>query len=118
MVDAWPASLPEFFEIGGFSEGFPDGLIETQPDQGPAQTRRRFTATVRPVSGSMQVSQDQLDDLREFVDATLMGGSLPFTIPAATEAGVWLVKFTKGGLPKVSALGLHYRVTFSIVVLP
>jgi hypothetical protein len=120
VVDAWPGTLPQELQVNGFSESIADGLIETQPDIGPPMTRRRTSAAVRPISGQMIVTKAQLATLRTFVNTTLAGGSLPFTFPAITEAGTWLVKFPKGGLPKWTALSGAdlYTLQLSLLILP
>jgi hypothetical protein len=119
MVDAWPGGLPQRLLIDGYSEGVADNLVEYPTDTGPPQTRRRSTAGARPLAAQIQVTRAQLATLRTFVETTLLGGALPFTLPAQTEAGTWLVKFAKQGLPKWSAIGGdYYQVQFGLNILP
>ncbi|MGM4891271.1 hypothetical protein [Tardiphaga sp. 839_C3_N1_4] len=119
MVDAWPAEFPQELEQNGFSEGVGDGVLEYQPDQGPSISRRRTSAVMRPLSGTMQMSAAQIATLRTFFDTTLMGGALPFEFPDQIQDGTLLVKFPKGAGPSWSALsGELYRVQLSMMVLP
>lgn len=106
MVDVWPATLPQHFLQDGYSEGVADGRLVSQMEAGPAKVRRRSSAMPRPLTGRMLMDDDQLDDLRGFVDATLIGGSLPFTFPNPTDFGATgiLVRFASA-LPRWSWRG-------------
>lgn len=118
MPDAWPDSLSHCLPRDGQSEAMGDGLIRYQPDAGPAQVRRRSSAVPRPFTGMVILTRAQLATLRTFVDTTLLGGSLPFTIPAQSEAGTWLVRFADKGLPRWTPAGGKYRVSFELEILP
>jgi hypothetical protein len=118
MVDAWPTTLPHCLNVG-YSEGLGDGLIETQPDQGPPISRRRSSAVARPLSGEMRMTRAQIADLRTFIYTTLLGGSLPFSFADPTAGGTLLVKFAKGNLPSWQQIGGGvYRVNIALTVLP
>jgi hypothetical protein len=118
MVDAWPATLPQCLNVG-YNEAIGDGLIETQPDQGPPISRRRASAVTRPLSGEMRMTRSQIADLRTFVETTLLGGSLPFTFKDPTASGELLVKFSKGNQPSWLQIGAGvYRVNITLTVLP
>jgi len=118
MVDAWPSDFPQCLPRDGQSEAMGDTLIRSQPDTGPAQARKRTSAQVRPFAGIVILTRAQLAALRVFVDTTLLGGSLPFTFPAQSEAGTWLVRFADRGLPKWTPQGGKYRVGFELDILP
>ncbi len=118
MADNWPANLPQCFVVG-YSDGLGDGLIEAQPDVGPPISRRRSSAAVRPLSGSMRMTRAQIATLKTFFDTTLLGGSLPFNFTDPTYGSTILVKFAKGKQPtwQQSAPGI-YRVNINLAVLP
>lgn len=119
MVDAWPSGLPQKILINNYQEGVGDGLLEYQPDTGPTISRLRTTSSVRPLTMYFELTSAQLAILRTFFDTTLLGGSLPFSFPAAIESATYLVKFQKGGIPTWIALGGDYfGVTMSVWVLP
>jgi hypothetical protein len=119
VVDVWPGTLPQTFQVNGYTETVADGLIETNPDTGPPMSRRRSSAMPRPISGQMIVTRTQIDTLKTFVNTTLLGGSLPFSFPATTEVGTWLVKFPKGNMPKWAAIGGdYYTLQISLLILP
>lgn len=119
MVDAWPVSLPHCLPLDGYAEAVADNLIRAAPDTGPAKVRRRSTSQVRPLSGMIVIDRTQLATLRTFVETTLLGGALPFTLPAQSAAGDLLVRFAQGGLPqwgKVAAS--RFNVSFQLEILP
>ena len=118
MVDAWPADLPQCF-IVGYSDGKGEGRIGTNPDTGPPMMRRRSTAVVRPLSGSMRMTRAQIAILDTFYETTLIAGSLPFTFTDPTFGGTILVMFPIGSQPswQQTAPG-KYRVNISLSVLP
>lgn len=119
MVAVWPETLPQKLLRQGNSEALGDGLIETQPDQGPPQTRRRFTAVVRPLTGAMNMSGAQIAALIVFREVDLIGGALPFLFPAPRGGDALLVKFPKGGAPSWSEIGADlYRVSINLTILP
>lgn len=76
----WPASLPLDPLIAGYDETLAPGtnVLRSPMDAGPAKTRRRFTAAVRPLSISLALTRAQVAILDAFVDETLAGGALPF----------------------------------------
>lgn len=119
MVDAWPGTLPQKVLVEGYAEGVGDGLLEYQPDTGPPITRRRTSASPRPLTVTFELTSAQIATLRTFFDTTLLGGSLPFTFPGVIEGSTYLVKFQKDGLPRWTALGGDYfSVAISLWVLP
>ena len=84
MADAsWPSSLPTGFEVRGFSYGLKGNVVGSQPETGRVRLRRRSTARVFLVSGSMLLERDkggvdQVEAWLEFLHETLADGSLPF----------------------------------------
>lgn len=119
MPSAWPLTLPQSVLVSNYSDGVGDGLLEYQPDAGPSITRRRTSASVRPMTMNFQLTSVQIATLRSFFETTLIGGSLPFTFPDPLTGSSVLVKFSKSGIPKWTALGGDYfSVTMSVWVLP
>lgn len=119
MPDTWPLTLPQNFQIGGFSEGAGDGLGEYVPDYGPSITRLCTAAVMRPMAGPMMMSDVQLASFRTFFNVTILRGSLPFYFPDQVEAGTLLVKFTKQAPPNWVCLGgPTYQLNLALMVLP
>lgn len=75
----WPVTLPQTFLIEGFSMRKQPQAISTPVSAGPPIRRRRFSAALEEVNGSMFMTKDQWNMVRSFFDDTLSGGVLPFT---------------------------------------
>ena len=121
MVDVWPSGLPQQLQADAFGEGVADNLLESQPDIGPPISRRRSTAAVRTMSGSMICTAAQITTFKTFFNTTLLGGSLPFSFPDQMQSATLLVKFTKGSLPswrQHSIGGDNYVLSISLQILP
>jgi hypothetical protein len=119
MPATWPATLPQEILVDGNSEAMGDGRLRSQTDTGPGKVRRRSTAMARPLSGSMMMSDDQLDAFEEFVLDDLGGGSLPFLFPKTRGGeGTWLVRFGED-MPSWANVGPDlWTVTMSLEILP
>ena len=82
MAD-WPDTLPTGFETRGFAYGLKPNAVVTNPQVGPVRLRRRSTARLFLVSGTMILQRDadgtdQVEAWLAFLDDDLAGGSLPF----------------------------------------
>ncbi len=118
MVDAWPTSLPQRVQLDS-TEAMADELIEHPSDTGPPITRLRSSAAADTFGCQLVLTAAQRTTLKTFVRTTLKGGSLPFTFPAQHQAGTWLVRFTKAGLPQFSHFGPNaYRATCTMLIMP
>jgi hypothetical protein len=68
----------------------------------------------------MILSGAQVATFDTFFDATILGGSLPFTFPDPRTGALLLVKFTKrGGMPTLQPLGAdNYQLSLAFAILP
>ena len=116
-IPAWPGALPQELLVNGYSQSFPDITIKSNVDAGPAKVRRRFTAGVEPVSGTMIMTTAQLATLDTFFNTTLLGGSLRFswTKPPAHSVACEM-RFTE--VPSWTKVEGDYEVSLSFEVLP
>lgn len=73
----WPSTLPQSLSIGASGKA-QDGKLRSQPDTGPAKTRRRFTAVTVDYSGDMLLYGDQLQTFLAFHNTELGMGALQF----------------------------------------
>lgn len=74
MSIVWPVSLPQELRIADHAVTFPNGIIRTQMDAGPAKVRRRFSSAPVPHRGSIVVDGTQFETLwLFFTDSTRMG---------------------------------------------
>lgn len=79
-MPSYPAELPSP-QISGYSEGTANLVIRSQMDQGPAKTRKRFTAGVKPVT--MQTppyTLEQVDIFDEWFRDEIASGASTFTM--------------------------------------
>jgi len=114
---SWPLTLPQRFLRRGYAEGFKDNIIRSENEIGPAKTRRRATAAIRPVSGIMMMTATELATFQDFVEDDLGDGALAFTMPAqSADSGTWLVRMTAPF--EISPNDFHWEVSMSLEVLP
>lgn len=114
---AWPYSLPDALLVDGFRGEFARTKIRTEMDAGPAKQRRRFTASVQPISGTIEVTSDQLERLQRFHDVECSGGSGEFTWAHPVTRDPVRMRFVSE--PSYSALGGGYfRADLSLEVMP
>ena len=116
-VPAWHVDLPQELFVAGYSGTFPNVTIKSDMDAGPAKVRRRFTAGVEPVSGTMIMTAAQLATFDTFYNTTLLGGSLRFSWtkpPVHTVACE--MRFTE--VPSWTKVEGEYEVSLSLEVLP
>lgn len=78
-MPTWPTALPQYLLNRNYKETAPDLVIRTKMDAGPAKVRRRFTAGVRPIEGTLVLSDDQVIVLDNFFLSDCQGGALGFT---------------------------------------
>ena len=89
-MPTWPLSLPQQLLQRGYRESLADNVIRTSVDAGPEKRRPRFTAAVKPLSGSMTMTSAQLDTLEIFVDDDIASGALAFDFPAPRDQATML----------------------------
>lgn len=80
---AWPGTLPDFFQVGGYSEKGPDNIIRTTMDVGPDKLRRRTVTNIRSIVGNMWLTNSQYDDMVTFFETTQLYGAISFTMDDA-----------------------------------
>lgn len=117
-VPNWHTDLPQTLFVSGYSQTYPNVAIKSEMDAGPAKVRRRFTAGVEPVSGTMIMTAAQLATLDTFYNTTLLGGALRFswTKPPAHSAACEM-RFTEPPTWTAIDPGM-YEVNMSFEVLP
>ncbi|WP_370194167.1 MULTISPECIES: hypothetical protein [Aurantimonas] len=142
-IPVWPFtnSVAQRFQRDGYSRGAGDGRQFSPMGQGPAKARRRYSAVVRPISGSFIFSTNELARFERFWDEDTDGGVLPFLIIDAvnhdqplltdegdvltTEAGIpllisawWIVMFGQDAWSADAIGGDTYRVSMQLSVMP
>lgn len=74
----WPATLPQYLMINGFSQKFADNMLASSVDVGISKRRKRYTVAKKPVTGSIYITSEQKTILEDFYDVSLGGGVLRF----------------------------------------
>lgn len=115
-VPSWPASLPQVFLRDGYDAQGADNLIASSVSIGPAKVRRRTTAAVKPLSGSMTVSEAQYQTLVDFVENDIADRSKAFTFPDPHGGSPLLVRMTQP--IKEASVGADWRIQIILEVLP
>lgn len=118
-VPAWEATLPTELLTQGYEETTPEVSIKSNMDTGPAKVRRRVTAAVRPVKGSIIVTATQLGTFKTFYNTTLLGGTLRFSWkdPADGTTAVEM-RFTETPKWTVTDDPELYQINMSLEILP
>lgn len=80
----WPVTLPQEFEVAGYSESIADNLLRSEMDVGPPKVRRRGAARPDLIQGQITIDDTQWATLLAFYDADLFEGALTFTWSAVT----------------------------------
>lgn len=116
-IPAWHIDLPQELFVDGYSESLPDVTIKSDMDSGPAKVRRRFTAGVTPISGTIMVTAAQLATFITFFNSTLLGGSLRFswTEPPAHSVACEM-RFT--AVPTWTKIEDVYKISMSLEIMP
>lgn len=117
-VPDWHIDLPQELLLDGYNEALPDGTIKSDMDAGPSKVRRRFTATVTPISGAIIVTASQLATFKTFFNTTLLKGALRFnwTEPPAHTTSCEM-RFTD--VPTYTALSDEtYKLLLPLEILP
>ena len=116
MTAAWPTTLPQHFLREDFAGTSPDNLIASEMSIGPAKVRRRSTAAVSIMNGTMIMTEAQLTTFETFVETTIAERSKAFTFPNPRGGADLLVRMPKSYTWAPD--GVQWRVSFQLEVLP
>ena len=117
-MPSWPASLPQQLSQRGYSESLADNVIRTSVDAGPEKRRKRFTAAVRPLSGSMVMTSAQIDTMTTFFDTDLASGALAFDLNAPRDQTTTLSVVFRQPPSWTNLGGDSYAVTLEMEIQP
>ena len=107
----WPTSVPDELSQQGYRGSVEDTVIRTQNSAGPSKRRPRTTLARRLVTGTIRMTNAELDAFWEFYETDLKNGSLSFDFPDPRDRTTDLtVAFTAA--PQDTNIGASlYRVT-------
>lgn len=115
MADiTWPETLP--YLLAGWSMTPGENILRSQPERGPAKTRRKTTAKTRSYSGSLHLSSSQLGTFLTFAEDTLKSRSLPFLFPDYMENAMASCRIVSYSVTHDGKSG--YEVSIELEVLP
>lgn len=120
----YPASLPQYPLVQGFTDERQSGSIRSNMDTGAPKTRKRFTAVVRKLTWPTILTGTQRAIFDTFFITTINEGATSFTINDPASTGTITVKFINP--PKwniVTANGVAFadrifRTSYLLEVLP
>lgn len=138
-IASWPTELPHP-ERESWSLSRQDGRMKLRSDAGPPRYRRRFSAVAKLVSLSIIVDRNGKAIFDRFFEETTEDGSLLFYMPDPTTdgwhlftgagarllksdgtplllAGSWLCAWGDQ-TPTDTILGVEFRISFSVAVMP
>jgi hypothetical protein len=78
-MPAWPNTLPQYFNVAGYSEEPADNTIRTPMETGDIKSRRRFTGQYDIISGAIDMTAAQFETFKAFWRDDLKDGSLTIT---------------------------------------
>lgn len=118
MTVAWPSTLPQCFLADSISLEQAQNVISSEMSVGPDKVRRRSTAAVRPMTGTLKLDAAQYEIFTAFVETDIADGARPFLFPRQEPPlGTSILVRLKPPY-KVSRVGNHWRVTLDLQVLP
>lgn len=94
---AWPAGISFIAQPSSYRESGPKGnVIRTDMENGPAKSRRRFTAAVRHISGNTDILTDaQVATFDTWFTDTIDDGALAFTATNPRTGATETYRFLK-----------------------
>ena len=112
----WPETLPQILLIEGYAESMADTSIRSSMDTGPAKVRKRTSAAIRPLKGTIILTETQLAAFKNFYITDLSGGALRFTWEDPVTEEELEMRFTAP--PSWKRDGLIYKVNLDLEILP
>lgn len=119
-MPAWPASLPQQPELRSVRLTAPTNAVSRrQMDVGPPKSRRRSTASIRPLSCTFTpLTEAQAVTFQEFFEDDLAAGTLSFTMDHPITDAQITVKFTDAGYNLTTRGRDAYAVAVRLEILP
>ncbi len=120
-MPAWPdtgvGALPTHPLLNTLHETFPDVLLRTEMDAGPAKTRQRYTAGVAGLQCEMMLGPVQVATLEDFYSGTLGGGVEKFTWAHPRSGDTKVFRFVKP--PQISQASKGaFKAALDLEILP
>lgn len=114
----WDPTLPQDVLVEAFEETFPNGLVRTQMETGPAKQRRRFTATTQTVKCEQEMSRAQVESLLTMFRDTLAMGALPVDWVNARTLVTTTFRFTAPPVVRPMPGSMIWRAAYELEIMP
>ena len=121
MPIVWPVELPIYVLVRGYSEAIADNTHRSGVDAGPAKVRPKGGLIPFPMTVSMECSSEQGGILENFIQSTLIKGTLRFEWTHPRSLEIVEVRFlpSSGKMASIVPVGpVSWEVSFSLEVLP
>lgn len=115
-MPTWPADLPAP-AVNTLKEKPPKNTQRTQMDKGPAKSRRRTTANVRPISFTLKLTPALVQTLDDFFTTDTYSGSIEFDYTHPRTGASVTAQFADEPDYGESE-GVLYNVQISLEILP
>jgi hypothetical protein len=138
-MSSWPQELRKPL-TEGFQQGREDNRLLSRAERGPPRVRRGMSKATEAVGVAFHVSHDHRARFNRFYDEETDQGALPFLVPSwgidnhdlMTAGGLnlldhedtpLLIAATRvclfgQSMPTVVPMGLEWRISFDLVILP
>lgn len=121
-MPAWPSTFPEFPILRSTRIGSPlNAIIRSEMSVGPAKTRQRVTAAVRPLSlNHGPFTEAQVDEFETWHRDDIGMGALAFTISHPIHDTTTTVRFASAESQyTIQEAGRdHYTISMNLEILP
>lgn len=116
---SWPSGLPQSPRLRGHSEGREPNVVRTPVEQGPAKTRKLYTAEIRRFSIQLIMTGTQVDTFDTFYASTIDYGATAFdwVHPRTLTAASCKMLGEPNYIPQGGA-GKYWLVSFQMEITP
>lgn len=116
-MNTWPATLPSRPLLEGATESWPDVVIRSNTDTGPAKLRQRYTAGVTRFYAQFVLNSTQVGTFETFFKTTISNGATAFTMANPRTGTSVTMRFV--GVPQITPIaGGYSRVGCTIEAMP
>lgn len=139
MTAVWPSTLPRPMRQG-YQASPTEARMKRRTEAGFPGYRRRFSSVAETVAMTIEVDRNERGIFDNFYRDTTANGTLPFFMPDPTTHG-WALYATGGqrlltasgqplvlaarwlclfgdALPATTVIGLRFRISFDVLVMP
>lgn len=113
MADWSTTICPQSLLMDGFNETYPDTVLRTNMDVGPAKIRNRISYNTTPISGSMILTSSQATSFDTFYTNNK---ALEFGWVNPRTGSTCQMRFAS--VPKLERVDAYYRLILQLEIMP